>query len=152
MNNDLYTGSLKNVAVANRPLRPLEIVLCDPAKAHTLELCNSWRARFLRERLYLQSSHCDVPTHVEVVSFFPRSRLYDAFVSGEVGNSSTRASRVDQGSGPKMGGYSCSLKNTALYSHSPKSPALHCNSSKSVPNRPLRGRRGRFGTLLQQLE
>jgi len=28
----------------------------------------------------------------------------------------------------------------------------HCNSSKSVPNRPLRGRRGRFGTLLQQLE
>jgi len=32
----------------------------------------------------------------------------------------------------------------------PKIP--HCNSSKSVPNRPLRGRRGRFGTLLQQLE
>jgi len=28
----------------------------------------------------------------------------------------------------------------------------HCNSSKSVPIRPLRGRRGRFGTLLQQLE
>jgi len=32
----------------------------------------------------------------------------------------------------------------------PKIP--HCNSSKRVPNRPLRGRRGRFGTLLQQLE
>jgi len=32
----------------------------------------------------------------------------------------------------------------------PKIP--HCNSSKSVPNQPLRGRRGRFGTLLQQLE
>jgi len=32
----------------------------------------------------------------------------------------------------------------------PKIP--HSNSSKSVPNRPLRGRRGRFGTLLQQLE
>ena len=28
----------------------------------------------------------------------------------------------------------------------------HCNSSKSDPNRPLRGRRGRFGALLQQLE
>ena len=27
-----------------------------------------------------------------------------------------------------------------------------CNSSKSVPNRPLWGRRGRFGTLLEQLE
>jgi len=32
----------------------------------------------------------------------------------------------------------------------PKLP--HCNSSKSVPNRPLRGRGGRFGTLLGQLE
>jgi len=32
----------------------------------------------------------------------------------------------------------------------PKIP--HCNSSKSVPNRPLRGRGGRFGTLLGQLE
>ena len=32
----------------------------------------------------------------------------------------------------------------------PKIP--HCNSSKSVPNRPPWGRRGRFGTLLQQLE
>jgi len=32
----------------------------------------------------------------------------------------------------------------------PKIP--HCNSSKNVPNRPLRGRRGRFGTLLQPLE
>jgi len=28
----------------------------------------------------------------------------------------------------------------------------HCNSSKSLPNRPLRGRGGRFGTLLGQLE
>ena len=28
----------------------------------------------------------------------------------------------------------------------------HCNSSQSVPNRPLWGRRGRFETLLQQLE
>jgi len=37
--------------------------------------------------------------------------------------------------------------NTAVL---PKIP--HCNSSKSVPNRPLWGRRGRFGTLLQQLE
>jgi len=32
----------------------------------------------------------------------------------------------------------------------PKIP--HSNSSKRVPNRPLRPRRGRFGTLLQQLE
>jgi len=32
----------------------------------------------------------------------------------------------------------------------PKIP--HCNSSKSVPNRPLWGCRGRFGTLLQQLQ
>ena len=32
----------------------------------------------------------------------------------------------------------------------PKIP--HCNSSKSVPNRLLRGRRGRFGSLLEQLE
>jgi len=32
----------------------------------------------------------------------------------------------------------------------PKIP--HCNCSKSVPNRPLWGRSGRFGTLLQQLE
>jgi len=32
----------------------------------------------------------------------------------------------------------------------PKIP--HCNCPKSVPNRPLGGRRGRFGTLLQQLE
>ena len=32
----------------------------------------------------------------------------------------------------------------------PKNPP--CNSSKSVPNRPLWGRRGRFGSLLQQLE
>ena len=39
------------------------------------------------------------------------------------------------------------LRPTAVL---PKIP--HSNSSKRVPNRPLRPRRGRFGTLLQQLE
>jgi len=39
------------------------------------------------------------------------------------------------------------LGSTAVLSKIP-----HCNSSKSVPNRPLWGRRGRFGTLLVQLE
>jgi len=46
-----------------------------------------------------------------------------------------------------IGRYRCDCERTAVL---PKIP--HCNSSKNVPNRPLRGRRGRFGTLLQQLE
>jgi len=44
------------------------------------------------------------------------------------------------------GHYSYSL----IYSRSPRIP--HCNCSRSVPNRPLWGRSGRFGTLFQQLE
>ena len=39
------------------------------------------------------------------------------------------------------------VSHTAVLSKIP-----HCNSFKSVPNRPLRGRRGRFGTILQQLQ
>jgi len=39
------------------------------------------------------------------------------------------------------------LANTAVL---PKLP--HCNGSKSIPKRPLWGRRGRLGTLVQQLE
>jgi len=39
------------------------------------------------------------------------------------------------------------LLHTAVLSKIP-----HCNSFKSVLNRPLRGRRGRFGTILQQLQ
>jgi len=49
--------------------------------------------------------------------------------------------------GPLGGGEEVRPASTAVLSKIP-----HCDSSKSAPNRPLWGRRGRFGTLLQQLE
>jgi len=53
--------------------------------------------------------------------------------------------------GAHAGGLSAEMaQNCVRTAVLPKIP--HCNSSKSVPNRPLRGRRGRFGTLLEQLE
>jgi len=42
--------------LTNRPLRPRE-GRCDPVKADLSEWCNSWRARFLRERLYMQNTN-----------------------------------------------------------------------------------------------
>jgi len=51
---------------------------------------------------------------------------------------------------PTPSGLLPGLARLALTAVLPKIP--HCNSSKSFPNRPLRGRRGRFGTLLQGLE
>jgi len=51
---------------------------------------------------------------------------------------------------PTPSGLLPGLARLALTAVLPKIP--HCNSSKSVPNRPLRGHRGRFGTRLQQLE
>jgi len=47
----------------------------------------------------------------------------------------------------------CKKNNSALSSSTAVLPKIpHSNSCKRVPNRPLRPRRGRFGTILQQLE
>ena len=77
--------------------------------------------------------------------FMRRFTVYSLGVS-----EGARAPSAHRFLGALMGALNNNCRNILTTAVLPKIP--HSNSCKRVPNRPLRPRRGRFGTLLQQLE
>ena len=126
--------------VRKQPLRPIKQ---QPYDKHTTEISyknesSKQQKLTVGERRWRQGRHGSHDGACRA-----RERRRDGFARRGGGNR--------RGSG--ISGVDARVGDGALHAYTVVLPKIpHCNSSKSVPNRPLWGRRGRFGTLLQQLE
>jgi len=130
-----HVGMYSRTQKSRTPTVPKEfqIGLYDPTEADLEHLWNCCSAGFLRERLYSRSLK-------NLARQLSQNSYKLAFTGSQRPICKSGATVGVRGFCENVCISQQPLRTAVL----PK--ILHCNRSKSVPNRPLQGRRGRFGT------